>query len=162
MGVRTKVLVSVLLVGAVIGILVIQTENRQLFKGQIFEEPEEEVEIVSREALPDLKPDLEILPPENGENDIIADVTIENIGEGAIVGGQPFNYAIYIGGEEVFTNSDSYSALEPGDAFSFNYPIPRTIYGYENSGTISVILDTEDTIKESNEENNEIEKQYNF
>ncbi|MFH1284593.1 MAG: CARDB domain-containing protein [Candidatus Peregrinibacteria bacterium] len=159
MGVRTKTLVAVLMVGAVIGIVILQVENKGLFKGQILEGPSDETAVTAGE-LPDLRPKLEVLAPETAGGDIIAKTTIENIGAGSVIGGQPFRYAIYINDTEVFSNSDSYSALDPGDSFTFKYPIPRTIYNYGNSGTVSVILDTDKSIKESDESNNTVEVQY--
>ena len=161
MGVRSKTLIVVLLVGLVFGVFAISTQNTQLFKGQIFDEPGEEVtEETGETLLPDLTVDAQIIIPEIAEDDIEVNVTMENIGEGVVPGGTPYTYTIFINDTEVFSNSDSYSELAPGDAFSFKYPIPKTIYQYPNEGTVTVIVDGEDSIKESNEDNNEIVKEY--
>lgn len=165
MGVRSKTLVIVLLVGLVFGVFALTTENSQLFKGQIFDGPDGE-EVLTEEAgealLPDLTVDVEVLIPEVAEDDIEASVTMENIGKGAVPGGTPYKYAIFINETEVFSNSDSYSELAPGDAFSFKYPISKTIYQYPNEGTVKVVVDGENSIEESDEGNNEITREYKF
>ncbi|MFH1534105.1 MAG: CARDB domain-containing protein [Nitrospirota bacterium] len=161
MGVRSKTLVVVLLVGLVFGVFALSTRNSQLFKGQIFDGPGNEItEETGDVLLPDLTVNAEIIFPEIADDDIEIDVTMENIGEGTIPGGTPYTYTIYINDTEVFSNSDSYSELAPGDAFSFKYPISKTIYQYPNEGTVKVVVDGENSIKESNEGNNEIIKDY--
>ncbi len=163
MGVRSKTLVVVLLVGLVFGVLAISTQNSQLFKGQIFDgSGEEATQETGETLLPDLTVSAEIIIPEIAEDDIEVNVTMENIGEGTMPGGRPYTYAIYINDTEVFSNSDSYSELAPGDAFSFKYPIPQSIYQYPNEGTVKVVVDGENSIEESNEDNNEIVKEYKF
>ncbi len=162
MGVRTKTLITVVLVGVVVSVLSLTTQNRQLFKGQIFSEKNNEAtETPEQEKeLPDLKGTLEIIVPENEEGDLTAQATVENIGKGSVVGGTPFVYSLWINDIEVFSNSDSYSELAPGDAFSFEYPISKTIYQYPSEGEVKFIVDSENTIKESNEGNNEEKKEY--
>lgn len=154
-------MVIVLLVGLVFGVFAISTQNTQLFKGQIFDEPEDE-STQEETLLPDLTVDAEVILPEIAEDDLEVEVTMENVGEGAVPGGTPYTYTILINETEVFSNSDSYSELAPGDAFSFKYPIPKTIYQYPNEGTVTVIVDREDSIEELNEDNNEIVKEYKF
>lgn len=161
MGVRTKTLVTVILAGLVIGVFIVTTSNNQLFKGLIFgQDEQEQPEVEDIAPMADLEGSLEIILPETAEEDLVAEVTIENVGEGGIQGGIPFIYSLWINDMEVFSNSDSYSELEPGDAFSFKYPISKTIYQYPDEGTIKLIIDTDNTIEESNENNNEIEKAY--
>ncbi|NIA02193.1 MAG: hypothetical protein GWP15_02310 [Nitrospirae bacterium] len=163
MGVRSKTLVVVLLVGLVFGVFAISTKNSQLFKGQIFDGSEEETTQETGETLlPDLTVSAEIIIPEIAEDDIEVNVTMENIGKGTMPGGKPYTYSIYINDTEVFSNSDSYSELAPGDAFSFKYPIPRSIYQYPSEGTVKVVVDGENSIEESNEDNNQIVKEYKF
>lgn len=164
MGIRTKTLVTVILVGAVVGVLALTIQNPQLFKGQIFNQDDDEsvTEESQDKLLPDLSVDLEIILPENEEENLVVEATMENIGEGQIEGGTPFVYAIYINDIEVFSNSDSYSELLPGDAFSFKYPISKTIYQYPDQGTVKLVVDSENAIEESNEDNNEIVKEYNL
>lgn len=157
MGIRSKVLLTVILVGLLVGALVLKVENKSLFKGQIFEGGEQ-----TDVALPDLKAGLEVILPETAEGDISIEAEIENIGEGTLSSGQSFEYTVLIDGTEVFSNSDSYSMLEPGDAFSFVYPIPRSIYQYENEGVVEFVVDNENSIEESDEENNTAEVEYSF
>lgn len=165
MGIRTKTLITVLLVGVVIGVVTLSTNNKSLFKGQIFSQKDgtTETSVTEEEALlPDLKASLEVILPENKDGDLSLDLTIENTGNGSIEGGTPFMYTILINDQEVFSNSDSYSQLSPGDSFNFSYPIARTIYQYPNEGKVKFIVDKDNSIKESNEGNNTIEKEYKF
>ncbi len=164
MGVRSKTLVVVLLVGLVFGVFALSTQNSELFKGQIFDGPGEEpaTEEAVERFLPDLTVSAEVIISEIAEDDIEVNVTMENIGEGAVPGGTPYTYAIFINETEVFSNSDSYSELAPGDAFSFKYPISKSIYQYPEEGTVKVVVDGENSIAESNEDNNEITTAYKF
>ncbi len=162
MGVRTKTLVTVLLVGAVVGVIALQTNNTELYKGQIFDQGAEDAEDTTAKLLPDLKPSIEIEAPEVGKEDITAIATIENIGEGEIDGGSPFKYTIFINDQEAFSNTDSYTTMAPGDSFTFMYPIPKKIYQYGDSGTVRFVLDVDLNVKESDETNNEVEIDFSF
>ncbi len=166
MEVRTKALVSVLLVGAVVGgVYMFSTSNPALFKGQIFNNKNSQSSQPTEEAValsPDLNAKLEVLIPENESEDIKANVTIENSGEGILSGKTTFNYTLYINDTEVFTNSDSYTEMASGDSFSFTYPIPRAIYNYGKKGTVMIKIDTDNQIKESNENNNEVVVNYSL
>lgn len=165
MGIRSKTFVTVLLVGVVVGAISLSVNNKSLFKGQIFSQKKETVETSTTSdnaLLPDLNAKLEVILPENKDGDLNLDITIENIGEGSIEGGITFIYTILINDQEVFSNSDSYSQLDPLDSFNFKYPIAKTIYQYPNEGKVKFIIDKENTVKESNEENNIIEKEYKF
>jgi len=152
----------------VIGVLAFQTSNTSLFKGQI--ELQEEAEIgdnnlVDQFLKPDLSASLQVIPPDSPEGDISVNVTIENLGPGAIDGQTPFRYAISLGSGqgdfiEIFSNIDSYTYMSPGDSFNFIYPISRSIYQYENQGTIRAMIDTENNVKEENEDNNEVSSQF--
>ncbi|PIZ76440.1 hypothetical protein COY05_01120 [Candidatus Peregrinibacteria bacterium CG_4_10_14_0_2_um_filter_38_24] len=162
MEVRTKALMSVLLGGAVIGgVYLFSTDNSALFKGQIFNNQTSTTE-TTVEVLPDLRVKLEVMPPASEQEDIKANVTIENAGEGGLLGKIPFKYTLYVNDTEVFTNSDSYTEMAKGDSFSFTYPIPRTIYNYGKKGTVVIKIDTDNTIKESNENNNEVIVNYSL
>lgn len=120
-------------------------------------EPEPEVEGPD----PDLVPDMEIIVPQDPLNDIEVNATIRNLGEGALIGETPFVYGIYMNGALVFSNTDSYTTMEPGDEFSFTYPISRAIHS-DDSGTITFKVDTENAISESDEGNNEVAKEFSF
>lgn len=157
MGSRSKTLIVSFLALVVVGILVVNVNNKQLFKGQLVQ-PEE----VQTVQLPDLTANLNIIKPDTKQGDVKVEATIANSGEGEVKGTETFEYAISINGTEVLTNSDSYTALEAGDSFTFTYPIPREIYKYPNTGSIKFTVDTKNSIKESNENNNSVEKSYNF
>lgn len=158
MGVRSKTLIVVLLTGVVVGVYSLQTSNPNLFKGQIFDNPE--VEQTSSIALPDLRAKLEVINPSSEEENLKANATIENIGTGELA--QPFKYTIYINDQEVFSNTDSYTTMAPGDSFNFVYPIPKTIYNYPNAGTVKFVIDGDGDVEEENEENNETIVEYKF
>ncbi|MBI4975168.1 hypothetical protein HZC20_00685 [Candidatus Peregrinibacteria bacterium] len=158
---RTKILITVLVLaivgGGIYSGLVIQ--NKGLFKGQLLGgQPAENA--VEQKSLPDLKANLEIIQPKNKQEDLKIKATIENVGKGIINKGQPFKYALSINDVEVFSNTDSYSQMSPGDSFSFVYPISRSIYKYPEKGTVTFIVDSENSIKEENKENNKVVAKY--
>jgi subtilase family serine protease len=170
MGLRTKSIITVLLLGSVIGIVTLQVQNKELLKGQIFDQNTVEntadavpTGIERGEAkLPDLKPSIELERPATSEDDIIVIANIENIGEAPVTGAKSFKYAIYIDGTEAFSNTDTYSEMASGDSFSFTYPIPRNIYQYKDQGAVKLILDLNNDINESDEGNNTAELNYDF
>lgn len=169
MGVRTKTLVTVLLVGVVIGVLALQTQNKSLFKGQIFKDPvgEEKTDTDTESGsnaddglLPDLRANIVIEKVSEENSDLKANVTIENLGPGKVVGNELFKYSVYLNDIEVFSNIDSYTEMNAGDSFNFIYPISRLVYNYPDSGKAKVIIDSENKIDEANEDNNSIEVSY--
>lgn len=169
MGVRSKTLITVILVGLVVGVFSLQVSNKNLFKGQIFDSPEEAGEgdtpvdsLNEATAMPDLQPLLELIKPTEAGDDLEANVTIQNSGEGDMEGGVPFRYTISINETEVFSNTDSYSVLGVGDSFNFSYPIPRSIYQYPDKGSVTLSLDVDNSIAESNENNNKITIEYSL
>lgn len=158
MGVRGKTIFTFILVIIIVGVFVLQKNNSALFKGQIEKdlngnEITEQIDLIAK---------METLAPVEGNEDIRVSATVSNNGVAAIPKGKPFKYIIYINETEVFSNTDSYSSVEPGDSFNFIYPISRTIYQYEDSGTVKFVVDSEDEISESNEENNSVEIEYSF
>lgn len=160
MGTHGKTILTVLLVGIFAGgFYVMQGDNSALFKGQLDKNVGAETE---SDLLPDLKANLEVLAKPSAEEDLKVSATISNVGKGPLNQGKPFKYAIYINGREVFSNTDSYSSIAPGDSFNFVYPIPQTIYQYPNTGTVKFVVDTEGSIDEENEDNNSIEVPYSF
>lgn len=167
MGVRSKTLVVVLLVGVVIGVFTLQSKNKNLFQGKIEKIDSEAVETATdnpeataENAKPDLSADLVIVAPEKEGGDLSAKVTISNNGPGAIKGDKPFKYTVYLNGAEVFSNTDSYTTMNAGDSFSFNYPISKAVYNYPDEGTAKVVIDGDDAIDESEEGNNSSEVDY--
>lgn len=146
------------------GFIVLNSKNSPLLKGLLMRGIGEEVPVSSDSdgLLPDLKPSLKALVPEAPGVDLQVEAEIRNIGPGEISGQTPFKYTIYINDIEVFSNTDSYSAVAPGEAFSFVYPISRPIYEYPDVGTLKFVLDTEDAVKENNEDNNETEINYDL
>lgn len=160
MGTHGKTILTVLLVGIFAGgFYVMQGDNSALFKGQLDKNVGAETE---SDLLSDLKANLEVLAKSSAEEDLKVSATISNVGKGPLNQGKPFKYAIFINGQEVFSNTDSYSSIAPGDSFNFVYPIPQTIYQYPNTGTVKFTVDTESSIDEESEENNSIEVPYSF
>ncbi|MFA4890761.1 MAG: CARDB domain-containing protein [Candidatus Gracilibacteria bacterium] len=143
-----KVLIVILLAGIVAGFAVIQIKNKELVEGKIIGDENAE------ESLPpDLKPSIESLgADENGS--LRVRVSMENIGKGPVFGDTLYSYALYINDQLVLTNTDSYVQMNPGDKFSFIYPIDKEVYTYENTGSVKIVVDEEDKVEESDEENN--------
>ena len=158
MGVRSKAILTVLLVGLIVGVFVLQPDNKGVFQGQIL--GKDDPSNTENALLPDLKADLDLIIPEDEAEDIIAQSTITNVGDGPITGNSSFNYKLSLNDQEIFTNSDSYNEFAPGDAVSFSYPIPRTIYQYGCSGLIEFFVDSGEYIDEPNELNNKIAKEF--
>ncbi|MBD3330598.1 hypothetical protein GF354_03655 [Candidatus Peregrinibacteria bacterium] len=156
--------IIVLSLGILGGIAYVQVENKNLFKGQIFNDPE----VVSDEqekdstAPADLTGEISVKPVSSAEEDIMVSVTIKNLGPGDLRSGDRFKYSIQINGVEAFVNTDSFSQMAAGDNFTFTYPIPRSIYQYEDMGVITLNIDTENTVKEENEDNNKYEVEYSY
>lgn len=163
MEVRTKALVTVLLVGAFIGVYSLQASNPNLFKGELIKrDAAPAVTDSTAVQLPDLAADLVIVAPAEKGGDISAKVTISNKGPGNIDGKKPFKYSVYINKTEVFSNTDSYSTMTAGDSFSFTYPISKAVYQYPDSGTAKIVVDTDNAIAEGDENNNSKEVSYSL
>ncbi|MCX6734904.1 MAG: hypothetical protein NTZ25_03250 [Candidatus Peregrinibacteria bacterium] len=162
MEVRTKALVTVLLVGAFVGVYSLQASNPNLFKGELIKRDATPAASSTAVQLPDLTADLVIVAPAEKGGDISAKVTISNKGPGNIDGKKPFKYSVYINKTEVFSNTDSYSTMTAGDSFSFTYPISKAVYQYADSGTAKVVVDTDNAIAEGDENNNSKEVSYNL
>lgn len=163
MNIKIKALITFLLVGTVVTVITLQTNNSNLFKGQIFNDTPETPEATESKDpsdLPDLTADITATMPVNPADDIIANVTIKNAGPGIIDGKTPFKYALSINGTEVMSNTDSYTTMNAGDSFTFSYPISRNIYNYKNIGSIKIIVDSDNGVKEADEENNMKETEY--
>ena len=148
-----KFLLVILMVGIAAGFAVIQVQNRELVKGQIFGDPEVEY------GLPDLTSLVEPIGLDDNDN-LRVRVTVQNKGEGPVFGDNPYTYGLYLNDELILTNTDSYTQMNAGDSFSFIYPIDREIYSYEDTGTVKVVIDEENDIEETNEDNNSSESAY--
>ncbi len=155
---KAKAVVTVVLVGLVVGAMSLTTDNDRLYKGQIFNQDD----AAKSTLLPDLVPKMELIMPADGEEDLKVKATLLNSGEGEIASGNPFGYTIYINDQEVFSNTDSYSSMLSGDEFSFVYPISKAIYSYPDTGVVKFSVDTKNTITESDENNNQLEVNYNL
>lgn len=163
MEVRTKALVTVLLVGALVGVYSLQSSNPNLFKGELIKrDAAPAVTDSTAVQTPDLMADLVVVAPAEKGGDISAKVTIINKGPGNIDGKKPFKYSVYINKTEVFSNTDSYTTMTAGDSFSFTYPISKVTYQYPDSGTAKVVVDTDNAIAEGDENNNSKEVSYNL
>lgn len=150
----------------VIGYFAFANDNSGLFKGMLTtESPDEqqsspfgEVEFLP----PDLVAEIKVQTPENTTDNLTVDAVIKNMGEGDLRGVLPFEYEILIDDKVVFSNTDSYTTMAPGDEFNFSYPIPKDIYNYGSSGEITFTVDSKNSIKESNEDNNNMKIKYSY
>jgi hypothetical protein len=152
---RVKILILLVLACVVAGVVAMQVRNKELVQGKIFESANEST------LLPDVKPSLETEKDEATGN-LKVRVTIQNIGEGAVSGENPYDYSLYVNDQIVFTNTDNFSEMGPGDSFSFVYPVDKELYKYGDKGTVKVIIDKDNKVKESNEDNNETVVEYSL
>ena len=150
---RLKILIVLVLAVVVAGVVAMQVRNKELVQGRIFDTPEEEVK------LPDVKPSLETEKDETTGN-LKVRVTVQNLGEGAVSGENPYDYTLYVNNQIVFTNTDNFSEMGPGDSFSFVYPVDKEVYKYGAKGTVKVIVDKDNKVEESDEDNNEVVAEY--
>jgi len=156
MGVRSKALFTVVLVVAVVGFLTIQSRNPALFEGNLANTTEDQT---SSEPA-NLSADFDILEPLPDNEDIRVDFTIKNEGPGTIT--TPFSYKIFLDGIEVFTNSDSFIEMAPGESFGYIYPIPKTIYQYGNSGQITLQLVPSESLEQTDTLDDSLTKEFSF
>lgn len=147
---KTKIILTVVGLSVVASFAVIQVKNKELVQGQIFGDKT----VVEELGTPDLVPVIEPTGADENGN-LKVRITVKNMGEGPVTGDNPYNYTLYINDEIVLTNTDSYTKMDPGDSFSFIYPIDKEIYNYPESGTVKVIVDKDEQIEESDEGNNE-------
>ncbi len=159
----SKTIITLLLVGTVIGIASLQTNNNELFQGNIGQENDQNTGGATNriQGLPDLTATLNALPP-NASGDIVAEMTISNIGEARVSGAQSFSYTLYLDNTEVINNTDQFTTIEPGDQFTIKYPISRQIYQYGNQGELTFTIDPQNSLPESNEDNNSVTQSFNF
>lgn len=131
-------------------------KNTNLFKGQIFGGP-----TVTKDngKLPDLKPTITIETPDKNGN-LRVRIKIENIGEGSVLGTNPYSYSLYVNDKLIMRNTDSFSTMSKGDSFSFIYPVDKAIYKYSATGKVKVVIDEENKVKETDETNNTSETNY--
>ncbi|MBI5753877.1 hypothetical protein HZA40_01910 [Candidatus Peregrinibacteria bacterium] len=164
MEVRTKALVTVLLLGAVIGIYTLQSSNKNLLKGQLIKRdvPQANTATDASTQLPDLTADLVVVAPAEAGGDISVKATIKNLGPGLIDGKTPFKYSVYINKTEVFSNTDSYTTMAAGDSFGFTYPISKAIYQYPDAGKAKIVIDVNNAIAETSKDNNTKEVDYSL
>ena len=131
-----------------------------LFKGQLLGQEQGEQQSpapTSSTELPDLKATLAVLPPAQGSVDVIAEITLENIGKGVIDAKKnQITYELTIDGKKGLANEDTYTEIASGDKFSFKYPIAKTIYQYGSTGKVILSLDPANTIEETDETNNSV------
>jgi hypothetical protein len=167
---RKKILIAILSVAIVGAAIAFQMNGSNLFKGQLELQTDlegenlvgSEVEQIEEEKLPNLKASLVVINPENENEDLVLDATIENLGPGAVTGETPYSYALMINDIEIFRNTDSYTSMEAGDAISFQYPVSRALYDYATTGTATLIIDIENVIQEVEKGNNKVVVEYSF
>jgi len=153
-----KVLISLLLVTAVAGVAALQVRNKSLIQGQIFgDKTVETQEDVT--TFPDLKPTLTVETADASGN-LRVRIKIENLGDGPVLGTNPYSYTIFVNDKEILTNTDTFSRMDKGDSFSFIYPIDKELYQYDDSGKVKVVVDADGKIEETDKSNNTSEAEY--
>lgn len=158
-----KWLIPVIIVVIIAGVVSIAYGKGTLLKGQLVLSQKEAVTAQEKAAsLPDLQADLALKTQPKAGEDLQLIATIKNLGPGRIEGKIPFKYAIYINGQEVFSDTDAHSVMEVGDAFSFSYSAPKALYNYPTKGTISFKIDTENALEEVTKSNNTKEIPYSY
>lgn len=139
-----KVLIVILLLGVTASFAFIQVKNKELFKGMLTPD------IQTGEALlPDLVPSVEFLG-KDADGNFKVKITIENRGEGSVEQGVSYSYGLFVNNDLIMTNTDSYLQMNPGDRFTFTYPIEELSDG----NVIMVKVDEENEVEESNKDNN--------
>lgn len=163
MGVRSKALITLGLVVVVVAAVVLQTQT-DLLRGQLRLDTDREPLTEEEANLPNLEASLEAIESEDdvGNNVLILDATIENLGPGTITGDTPYTYALFVEGMEVFRNVDSYTSMNAGDSMNFQYPVPQRIFEYPDSGTAEFVVDIANIIEEVDKTNNRAEAAYLF
>ncbi|MFA7686173.1 MAG: CARDB domain-containing protein [Candidatus Gracilibacteria bacterium] len=156
-------LLMILLV-VILGVVALAYSKGDMLKGQLLgKNQNSQVGTTGEEnASPDLQAEVALVDQPKAGEDLQLRATITNFGPGFVDGKTPFKYAIEVDGDEVFSNTDSYTSMGQGDSFSFDYPVPRALYKYSDKGTIKFTVDTEDSIDEANEDNNEKEIAYSY
>jgi len=152
---RLKILIVLVLACVVAGVVAMQVRNKELVQGKIFDSKKETT------VLPDVKASLETEKDEATGN-LKVRVTVQNIGEGVVSGENPYDYTLYVNDQIIFTNTDNFSEMGPGDSFSFVYPVDKELYKYGDKGTVKVVVDKNNKVKESNEDNNETVVEYSL
>ncbi|MFA6917607.1 MAG: CARDB domain-containing protein [Candidatus Gracilibacteria bacterium] len=156
-----KALIMIVLLLVVIGIFGLVYSKGTMLKGQLLGNSTDGV-VVDVTPLPDLEATVSLVKaPVKGE-DLQLHATIKNLGPGSIDGTTPFKYAIEVNGKEVFSNTDSYTSMAAGDAFSFDYPVSQELNSYPDKGTVKFIVDSENSLKETSEDNNEKQIEYSY
>lgn len=151
---KAKIVMSSIIVVVIVGLAAIQVSNKEVVQGKITANPSLNVDT----RLPDLSPTIKVL--QKDDKNVNVEVSIENIGEGIVRGDQEYNYTLYVNDKMVFTNTDTYSEMGPGNKFSFTYPIAKDIYNYTEKGFVRVMVDKDSKVSESNEDNNEAQAEY--
>lgn len=154
---KSKIIMLVGVVAVLAGLTIFQVTNKDLFQGRLTTNPGADQSLAT--LLPDLKPTLQILPKDD-ENNLKIGVTIENIGQGTVSNTAQYNYSVYVNDQIVFTNTDFYSEMGPGNKFSFTYPIEKSIYKYPDTGKVKIVIDKDNVIQETDKANNTAEVQY--
>ena len=161
---KAIIVVALLLIGA--GVISLFYSQGTGLKGQLLGQNTGEItldELIEDSGpLPDLQADLSLVSTLKAGEDLNLRATIKNLGPGSVDGKTPFKYSIAVNGKEVFSNTDSYTSMAAGDSFSFDYPISKEINQYPDKGTVTFTVDTENSIKEADENNNRKEISYSY
>jgi len=154
---KSKIIVTGLIALVVAGLAVISVTNTSLIQGKLDADDLRNIEV----KLPDLVPTLEVIEPDEHGN-VRIKATMENLGEGPVLGTDQYNYSLYLNDELIMTNTDTFAEMAPGNKFSFSYPIDKEIYQYADTGKVRFELDKDNNVEELDENNNMAEADYSL
>ena len=155
-------MIMVVLLLVVIGVFGLVYSKGTILKGQLLGSQKDGMAVSESGPLPDLAADISFISAPVKSGDLQLRATIKNLGPGIIDGTNPFKYAIEVNGQEVFSNTDSYTSMAAGDAFSFDYPVSKELNNYPDKGTVKFTVDTENSLKEASKDNNEKQIEYSY
>ena len=142
----TKSFIAVALVVTVVGIMAAQNQNGFLQGNIASSGPNPDDAPIETTDPFNLEAGLELLSPIDG--DIQTELTITNTGTSPVT--VPFEHVLYVNDIEVLRTPDS-NTMEPGDSFSYNYPIPTaTIYQVPPTGTVTFEVEISDEFADDN------------
>lgn len=152
------ILLFTLGLGLIVFAFILTQQNSENLQGNIQIQTGNESELVNQESnlLPDLSVEASVIGVEEGNEDVVVEVKIKNIGEIALTSPNKLSYQVLINKTSVLENTDTFTSMEINEESSFQYPIPKSIYNYPDSGEITVIIDPNNEVQELNESNNQI------
>ncbi len=162
MSARTKIIIAVLVIAAAGFGYYLTAGDSSLFQGLIMKDGPVDQELLKREKDEGLMVDLEAGLEVIEGDELVVSATIANVGDGSVLANVPFTYVIYVNDDGVYSNTDSYTSIDPGDEFSFELPISQEIYEYPDEGVVRFVIDVDGELDEKDVSNNIVEVGYSL